>query len=402
MDLDRKRWSVVLAGICANLCSGSAYAFSVYKGPLKELLGCPETQLALAFSLSIAFLPVGMLLSGKIADQRSPRMIVALGGLVFGGGMVLASFSRSLGWLYATYGVMMSTGNGAAYGAVIAAAVKWFPDRRGLASGMVVGALGVGTVVIAPLAQRIIDSPGLGIVGAFRILGTAFVVLTLAASRFVINPPAGYSPSKFVTQDSEEDAESTNLTWGQMIRRPRFWLLHALYVAGAFSGLMVVSQASPIAQEITGLTAAQASLIVSVLGLANASGRLFWGGISDRIGRFEALALMFAVTAAVMFSLNALAAEPPTLVAAIALIALCYGGYLGIFPSLCADSFGSRNLAVNYGVLFSAFSLAGVLGPFVVARLKDAGGGYGQAFVVAGSVAALGLSLSLGARARST
>ena len=391
MDLSKKRRVVIAAGVFANLCQGAAYSFSVFKGPLKAHLGCSETQVALAFSLAIAFLPVGMLISGRFADRGGPRIVVALGGLLFGAAMFLAGFSHSVAWLYATFGVMLSLGNGAVYGAVVATAVKWYPERRGMAGGIVVSALGLGTVAIAPLAQRMIDSPALGVLGAFKVLGAAFVVITVGASLFMTNPPPGYSTAP----EKENQPTAEDLHWRRMLARPRFWLLYVIYTAGAFSGLMIVSQASSIAQELTGLRAGAASLVVGVLGLANASGRLSWGTISDRIGRLPALALMFAITAAVMFGFSTLAASAPGLVAAILLVGLCYGGYLGTFPSICADAFGSRNLTVNYGLLFSAFSLAGVLGPRVGAVLKESTGGYTASFAVACGVALFGLLLCL-------
>lgn len=399
LNLDKKRWIVVGAGILANLCSGAAYSFSVFRGPLKDILHCRETDLALAFSLSVAFLPIGMLISGKIADQRSPRLVVMFGGMLFGLGMFLAGYTNSLLWLYATFGAMMSIGNGASYGATISAAVKWFPDRKGLASGLVVGALGIGTLIIAPVAQSIIGTPGLGVLAAFKILGIAFVVITVTASRFVVNPPSDYVPANFRPNGASGTTGSADdVIWSRMLARPKFWLLYALYALGAFSGLMVISQASPIAQEMTGLGPGAAALVVSVLGLANSMGRVFWGGISDRIGRFEALALMFLITGVVMFLFTTLACIPASLIVAIVLTGLCYGGYLGTFPSICSDAFGSANSAVNYSFLFSAFSLAGILGPRVGSSLKENTGGYAQGFVVAGIICAIGLVLSLGAR----
>lgn len=393
MDLQKKARLILIAGVLANLCQGAAYSFSVFKGPLKAHLGCTETQIALAFSLAIGFLPVGMLLSGRFADRGSPRLVVALGGLLFGLGMFLAGFSNTTLWLYATFGLMMSLGNGAAYGAVVATAVKWYPHRRGMAGGIVVSALGLGTVIVAPVAQQMIDVPSLGVLGAFKVLGAAFIVITLGASFFIVNPPAGYGAE--AETNSQTRASAENLDWKQMLARPRFWLLYVIYIAGAFSGLMVVSQASSIGQELTRLSAGAASVIVGILGLANALGRLSWGTVSDRIGRFPTLSIMFAITALVMFGFSTLAGSSAGLIAAILLVGLCYGGYLGTFPSICADAFGSRNLTVNYGLLFSAFSLSGVLGPRVGAVLKESTGGYGTSFAVACGVAVFGLVLCL-------
>jgi OFA family oxalate/formate antiporter-like MFS transporter len=376
----------------ANLCQGAAYSFSVFKGPLMEHLRCSEKEVALAFTLAVAFLPVGMLISGRLADRRSPRLVVALGGTLFGLGMFLGGFSHTLIWLYLTYGVMLSIGSGAAYGAVVGSAVKWYPTRRGMAGGIVVGALGLGTCIIAWAGQKMIQMPSLGVLGTLKVLGAAIVVMTVGSSIFIVNPPEGQTKPEPEAEKSEP-VSSNDVDWLRMVIRPRFWLLYVIYAAGAFSGLMVISQAFTIAQELTHLAPAAAALVVSVMGLANAGGRLFWGTVSDKIGRIAALALMFAVTAVVMLAFTSAAATSGGVTAAVALVALCYGGYLGIFPSICADAFGSRNLTVNYGVLFTAFSLAAVLGPRVCATLKESTGGYAGSFHVAFGVATAGLVL---------
>ncbi len=392
MDWSKKARLVLAAGVAANLFQGAAYSFSVFKGPLKERLGCSEPEIALAFSLALAFLPVGMLAAGKFSDRGSPRAVIAIGGLMFGCGAFLAGFSSSVGWLYATFGMMMSLGNGAVYGAVVATAVKWYPQRRGMAGGLVVSALGIGTVILAPLAQALIDIPSLGVMGTFKVLGGLFFAITVGASLFVASPPEGWGEAADCAQEPCADRQ---VDWRGMLKQARFWLLYLIYVAGAFSGLMVISQASSIAQELTGLTAAAASLVVGTLGLANAAGRLCWGSVSDRIGRIAALVLMFGVTAAVMMAFPALASSTPGLIVAVLVVGLCYGGYLGTFPSICADAFGSRHLTVNYAILFSAFSLSGILGPRVGAVLKESTGGYTASFAAGASVAAFGLILTI-------
>lgn len=394
MDPSRKARLVLAAGVTANLFQGAAYSFSVFKGPLRQHLGCTEPQIALAFSLALAFLPVGMLAAGRSADRGSPRRAIALGGVLFGCGAFLAGFSGSVAWLYATFGVMMSLGNGVVYGTVVATAVKWYPERRGMAGGLVVSALGIGTVILAPLAQTLIDVPSLGVLGTLKVLGGVFLVITVGASVFVVSPPADWGKR---AECAGQRCDGGQVDWRGMISQGRFWLLYVIYIAGAFSGLMVISQASSIAQEITGLTASAASLTVSALGLANAAGRFCWGAVSDRIGRMAALGLMFGLTALVMSSLSSLASSTFGLIAAILLVGLCYGGYLGTFPSICADTFGSRDLTVNYAVLFSAFSLSGILGPRVGAVIRESTGGYSSSFTAAAAVAVFGLVLCIAA-----
>ena len=403
---ERRRWLILAAGVVANLCQGAAYSSSVFAKPVMTHLKCfkPGTQepdltrWALAFSLNVAFLAVGMMLSGKVADRRSPRLAIAAGGVLMGLGMFLTGFSRSLTWLYITFGPVMSIGMGAAYGSCISAAVRWFPDRRGLASGMVVGAVGFGPTIIAPLAQAMISNPTLGIMGAFRVFGIAFFVIVVGASAVITNPPKDYAPIAAAANGISGSGSGLDVGWTDMLRRSRFWALFALYVLGTFSGLMIISQASPMAQKTAALSPAAAAGIVGLLGLANAGGRVFWGSISDRIGRLESLTLMFLVTMAAMFLMPGLAAQKATLAAGFVAVGLCYGGYLGTFPSLCAESFGPSNMAVNYAVLFLAFGIAGLLGPMVGAKLGQGAGGYPQAFAAAGVIALAGLALALGTR----
>jgi OFA family oxalate/formate antiporter-like MFS transporter len=400
LSLTRRRWLVIAAGILANACCGAGYAFSVIKGPLMAVLGRSDPEVSLAYSLSVVFLPAGMLLAGAICARRGPRFAIALGGILFGAGMLLAGFSRSLVWLYATYGAMVSVGQGLSYGTVIATAVRWFPDRRGLASGLVVSALGVGTLVVAPLYQAIIGNDPTRVMLALKALGIAFVITVGTASRFITEPPKGYSPASTAEQAGRTRARGSEeeVEWRAMLARPLFWTLFALYVLGTFSGHMVLTQAAGIAQKITLLTATAASFVVGLLGIANAAGRLFWGGISDRIGRLTALASMFAITAAAMMFLPELALRQGGLIIGFALILLCYGGNLGLFPSLCADAFGGRNLAVNYALLFVAFGVAGVTGPRVGALMLQRTGSYSAGCAVAAAAAGLGLLISLGLR----
>jgi OFA family oxalate/formate antiporter-like MFS transporter len=398
MDLDRKRWLVLLACVAANLVQGTAYASSVFAGPMMEHLKCSKEQWAIAFSLSIGLLPVGMLVSGLAADRRTPRLGVALGGVLFGSSMFLAGFSNSLAWLYVTFGALLSLGSGAVYGAAIAAAVRWFPERRGFASGLAVGALGFGTAIIAPVAQRLIQMPQLGVLGMFKVLGGAFVVILLAASAVITNPPKDYAPAGFSPASPGASENEDGLVWSEMLARPRFWLLYVLYVLGAFGGLMIISQAAPIAQELAKMSTAAAAGMVAALGLANATGRVAWGFVSDRLGRLTSLSVMFLVTAVLMFAMPNLASKKSTLIPAVVLIGICFGGYLGTFPSLSADAFGTRNAAVNYALMFSAFSLSGLIGPRVGAILGQGPGGYPQAFMVAGVIATAGLVLVVSMR----
>ncbi|HEY3298648.1 MAG TPA: MFS transporter, partial [Armatimonadota bacterium] len=206
MSLDTRRWLILFWGLLANLCQGAAYASSVFAVPVLMHFNCmtpagkPDmTKWAMAFSLELAMLPIGMLLTGKIADQRSPRAIVLIGALLFGGGIMLAGFAPSLLVFYAGFGILAGLGSGCAYGAIVSTSVRWFPDRRGMASGLAVGALGFGPVAIVPAAEMLMrgGNPGDAAMFAFKVLGAAFLVIMAIASIFMVNPPKGYAPANF-------------------------------------------------------------------------------------------------------------------------------------------------------------------------------------------------------------
>jgi MFS transporter, OFA family, oxalate/formate antiporter len=410
VKLESKRWFILLMGILANMCMGAAYASSVFAKPILLHLGLTKVgaagalvpNMALwanAFSINLACLPVGMLLSGKIADRKSPRVVVIGGGILFGLGMFLCGFTNSINWLYIFFGVIMGIGSGAAYGAIVSASVRWFPDMRGLASGLAVGALGFGTLIIAPVASYLmttVPSGDVPVLWAFRVLGIAFLVIIALGGIVIKNPPVSYKPANWVPKASAQGSTSVkDFTWVQLLGKMEFWVLYVMYISGAFSGLMIISQASPIAQTMAKLTPAVAVGIVASMGLSNALGRVFWGFISDKIGRLGALLLMFAATSAVMFALPAMALAHQSLLIAVLLVSACYGGYLGIFPSVCADYFGPKNLTVNYALLFSAFSIAAIAGPMVGARIFLKTGSYANAFVIAGVVSAAGGLLTI-------
>lgn len=398
LTLTNRRWLIIAAGILANACCGAGYAFSVIKAPLMQVLERSDAEVSMAYSFSVILLPVGMLLGGWLSSRRGPRLAVAVGGLVFGAGLFASGFSQSLIWLYVTYGMMVSLGQGTSYGTVISVAVRWFPDRKGLASGLVVSALGVGTLVVAPLYQSIVGSDPERVLFALKTMGVAVLFMVLTASRFIVDPPKDIQQT--AVSNVEAAPSGDDLQWRQMLRQPMFWMLFTLYVLGTFSGHMILTQASGMAQKTTGLTAAAAAVVVGIMGAANATGRFVWGWVSDRIGRLNTVAAMFAVTVVVMALLNKMASGHAGLIAGLVVVGLCYGGNLGTYPSICADAFGTRNMSINYAILFVAFSVAAVAGPRVGAMLLENTGGYSAGCTTAAALAGLGLLLSLAMKLR--
>ncbi|HBD64573.1 MAG TPA: MFS transporter [Clostridiales bacterium] len=393
MELKKKRWFVLGASLLINLCIGSGYAWSVYAGPLIKTFGWSAAATALTFTISNAVSPICMITGGKIQDKFGPKWVIFAGGIVFGGGIFLSGLTTSLSWLYFSYGILSGFGMGLVYSCTIANTVKFFPDKRGLVAGLATAGYGFGPVLLAPLSQSLIASHG--VLFTFKALGITYLVVILVGSQFIMKAPAGYKPEGW--EPTAITAVSSNTgkekTWSQMLADPLFYLLFSMLTIGATSGLMIISQASPIAQEVVGLSAEQAAFAVSLVAIANMAGRITWGAVSDKIGRYNALPIMYVVLAAAMFSLTLVTAGNFTMfLLAVMFVGFCFGGFMGVFPALTADCFGAKNNGVNYGFMFGGFALGGYIGPVMAATIKAGNNGdYTNAFLIAAAMCILGI-----------
>lgn len=392
---ESNRWLILIACILINLCLGAGYAWSVFQTPLIETFGWTTAEASLAFSLSFGLVPVGMIIFGPIQDKKGPKMITFGGGILFGLGMLSTGFISSLTGLYLTYGVMLGIGIGMAYGCCVATPVKWFPDKRGLAGGLTAAGFGSGAIVFAPLAVYLIEK--FSVMTTFKILGVLFLIVICVCSLF-IKAPQIKKEEKKESEKSERgidvSAISNDATPREMLKTGKFYLLWVMYIIGCISGLMIIGHASPIAQEQIGLTPQIAAVSVSIIGLANTLGRIFWGSVSDKLGRYNTLIIMYIVAGIMMVLLNG-ARSFSLFIITVSGIALCFGGFMGIFPSITADNFGTKNLGVNYGVVFTAFGLAAIIAPRMAAIIKEsAGGDYGRAFIIAAILSVVGIVMT--------
>ncbi|MDR3183552.1 MAG: MFS transporter [Planctomycetaceae bacterium] len=372
-----KRWLILLLGMLANIAQGMAYAGSVISAPMLAHANIAEglykSHWAGIFTLSIVFLPLGMVTAGKLAERFSPRVPIILGAVLYGSGMLAAAYATNYTMLCFSFGFMLSIGSGLAYGPIVASAVRWFPDKKGLASGLVVGALGFGPVLIAPLCAALLQH-GWHITSLLIACGV-FCLIAIGLAAFITSPPDGYAERfnklpQNTPQGGKPQQNNTDLVWYEMILTGNFWILFILFFFGTAPGLMIISAASGIFQSIGHFDAQKAATLVAVLAAANAFGRFLWGTVSDYIGRVNALLLMFILSAAATFLLP-MSANPLMLVAVIFVIGTTYGGYLGLFPSFCAEMFGLKNMALNYAVLFIAFAAAALAGPRLYASFDE-------------------------------
>jgi MFS family permease len=351
-------------------------------------------SLAICFTIANSVGPITMISGGSINDKMGPKKIIFAGGLLFGGGMFLSGFAQSVGLLIFSYGIMVGFGMGMTYGCTIGNSVKFFPDKRGLIGGVATATYGLGAVIMPPLATGLIGLAGIS--NAFKILGAAIVVIVCASSFLIEKCPEGFVPDGWKPSTMQNNTTTpTNKNWKEMLASPFFYIMILILVFGAFSGIMCVSQASSIAQNMIGMSVLAATAVVSMLALFNAAGRVVAGYVSDKIGRINTLTIAF-ILSVVGLNLLYTSGQGDTIkfYAGISIIGLCFGSFMGVFPGFTADQFGSKNNTVNYGIMFIGFALAGLFGPQIMNHIYTAEQKYQRAFLVAGCLSILGLCLT--------
>jgi OFA family oxalate/formate antiporter-like MFS transporter len=302
-------------------------------------------------------------------------------GLLYGAGIILASLSSSsIVLLYVTYGVLAGVGIGLGYIVPVATLIKWFPDRRGFITGIAVAGFGAGALVTAPLAERLIESVGL--FETFAILGVVYLLVVTGAAATLANPPEGWKPEGWEPDTTartdrsgrEYDLRSALRTW-------QWFALWALLFLNVTAGISIISEASPIAQEVTGASAATAAGLVSIIAIGNGAGRFLWAWLSDAIGRKWVFLTMFLLQAALFAIMPSVGAY--ALFAVLAFVVLtCYGGGFGTMPAFAADYFGSKRVGEVYGAMLTAWGIAGLVGPQLISYIKDSTGEYTNAFYI--------------------
>lgn len=398
-DLNKKRWVILAACCLANLCLGSIYAWSVFASPMAEHLGnLPGRQvtsgdLAIVYTVANSVGPITMISGGWFNDRFGPSKVIMLGGIMFGGGMILSSFATSIPFLLVSYGLVGGLGLGLAYGCTISSCVKFFPDKRGLIGGLTTASYGFSSVLVPPVVTMIVDASG--VQTAFLSIGAVFLVVIFACSFFVSQCPDGFAPRGWTPVANASGGQGSNdKDWKGMLTTPVFYVMILLLTCGAFCGMMIISQASSVAQNMVGMAPMAASTAVSVLAAFNAAGRVGAGAISDRIGRINTLmgSCILSVCGLLLLYVTA-SGSYVTFYLGIALVGLCFGAFMGVFPGFTADRFGAKNNSVNYGIMFIGFAAAGYFGPTIMRNIYAANGIYQPAFLVACGLNAAGVAL---------
>jgi OFA family oxalate/formate antiporter-like MFS transporter len=378
------RWVIATAGVFLQVALGAVYAWSVFRIPLAKQFGWSIPEVTLTFTISIFTLGIAAFFGGLWLNRRGPRIVALTGGILYGLGVFLASFSdHGLWWLYLSYGVIGGVGLGFGYIVPVAVLVKWFPDCRGLITGIAVGGFGAGALITAPVATRLIQT--VGVLHTFAYLGIAFLIVTVVSGAFMQNPPEGWKPagwSPSATQAAQR--AKRDYTLPEALATWQWWALWLLLFLNTSAGISVISQEAPMFQELARVSAVVAAGMVGVVSLGNALGRVFWAAVSDVITRKATFFVMFLLQVLLFWFLPSITSA--SLLTAVAFVVLlCYGGGFGTMPAFAADFFGAKNVGPIYGLMLTAWGFASAFGPLLIAYMRQANGTYrGALHVIAG------------------
>ena len=395
------RWLILAGGVLVQLAIGAVYAWSTFSKAIQtdpSALELSKVQATIPFEVAIGMIFVGTFLGGRIQDKQGPRLVALVGVTIYSIGIILASFARDASdlWLLVLgYGVLGGFGLGLAYIVPIAMLQKWFPDKRGLITGIAVGGFGFGAVITSPLAQRLIDSsddfqqyP----TKVFLYLGIAYLVMGLVGASVFKNPPAGYTVGGATAAAKGAAPASTagkDFTQQEAMRTPQWYLLTLILTISVTAGISLISVAAGTATDVAGMSAAAAATLVGVMGLFNGGGRILWAAVSDKIGRMPAFIGILGLQGLALLAIPH-AGSAVAFYVLCAIVYTCYGGAFGTLPSTAGDFFGVKNSGAIYGLMLIGWSIGGVVGPLLISWLIGEDQAYTLAFTVVGVIALVG------------
>ncbi len=407
------RWLVVVGALLIQLCLGAIYAWSVFTPKLKAAIaeggfGFSATQTQVVFAVGLATFAVVMVLAGRWQAKSGPRIVALTGGALLGLGYVLAKFfGTSFAGQIVCIGLIGGAGIGLAYVCPIAVGMKWFPDKKGLITGLAVAGFGFGALIWIKLAGawgHLIES--IGVLNVFGLYGIIFFAAVTLGSLVMVNPPAGWKPAGWNPPEPKIEGNKVtgplNLLPEQMLRTPQFYMLWAMFIFSALAGLMTIGIIKLFgidALQANGMSAAEASATAGTAmavyySLANGIGRIAWGTISDWIGRRASIALMTGLQGVMMLLFYWMGGTPALLFLGAALIGFNFGGNFSLFPTATADWFGTAHVGQNYGWMFTAYGVGGIVGPIMAGAFKD-GGTWLPAFIISGILCLIATVLAL-------
>jgi len=387
------RWRVVVGGIICQFCAGMLYSWSIYVNPLIEKFGWERGSVTLTMSITTLLIPVLMIFAGKLLSKLGPTKVALIGAVSLSLGLVVSGFATTIPVLYLGFGVLGGVGVGFIYGVPIATCVKWFPDKKGLISGLAVAGFGLGSIIFAPICTALIAS--IGPSKTFMVQAVITMIGIAIGAPLMKAAPDGYAPKGW-TPPVPKNGETAvqNFKSGDMVKTMQYWFLLIMYLFINMSGLTVIGHASPISQQIAGLTAVEAGAIVSVLSITNTIGRFLGGAASDKFGAKMVVTVIYVVNTVLLISLSFMTSF--TLIAiGIGGLAVCFGAMMGSYPSIVLDYFGPKYYSTNYALIFLAYGIGGFIGPRIAVSSVANTGSYTMAFIILASGCVVGALMSL-------
>lgn len=397
----KNRWLIAASGVGIHISIGSVYAWSVFSKPLMAQFGWSLKEVGFTFGLAIFMLGMSAAVMGHVVEKRGPRFSGTLAGIFWSLGLLGAGAAVDMGnlWLlYLSFGVVGGVGLGTGYVTPVSTLMKWFPDRRGLATGLAIMGFGFASFLGAPLMAKLIQS--VGIANTFYTLGCIYAVVMLASARYLEPPPAGWKPAGFdeaqATGKKKVAMDLMPMTANEAVKTRPFYGLWIMMFINITCGIAVISVASPMAQEVTGMSALAAGAVVGMIGLFNGGGRLGWAAFSDVLGRPNTYIAFFLIEVVAFFLLPSLK-DILVFQVVLYLIMTCYGGGFSTLPAYIGDLFGTKQVSAIHGYVLTAWAMAGLVGSSFASFLREATGSYAaMTTVFAGIfVVALGVSIAM-------
>lgn len=392
----KNRWLIAASAVGIHIAIGSVYAYSVMTNPVKDVFHTDESVMKWAFKIAILLLGLSAAFLGRWVEKVGPRKSGTLAGMCYGVGTLGAGLAIHLGsfpLFLICYGLIGGIGLGIGYITPVSTLVKWFPDRRGLATGMAIMGFGFSALIFGPLMQWLFGS--VGMTNAFYILGAIYMVLILSSARYIERPPEGFIPEGFKPGEGKTvKADIANIDANAALRTKRFYYIWIMMFINIACGIAIISAASPMTQEKLHYTPMQAATIVGLIGVFNGAGRIFWSSLSDYIGRANTYIMFFAFEILAFYLLPKMHMEIFFLIILFIVITM-YGGGFSTLPAFLGDLFGTKQLGAIHGMVLTAWGLAGVAGPSIYDFVKKSTGSLDETLEVFSGLFGIALIISL-------